>query len=142
MKTIPATVELVPMLIARMTDADLAELDVLTQGRSIAHLNGLVRRSKLTWCGVDDGGVVNMGGVLPLGYVWQIVTTALVRHKRAYLEQSQTMMDLGLAMFPSMRTFIKADYAAALRHVRRHGWTVGAPMDRAGTLACLCERTR
>jgi hypothetical protein len=141
MRTVVATPELVPFLLARMGEARVVRIPDAEAGivRNIA-------QSTLAWCGLDDDGVVTMCGVLPTddpatGYVWQFITD-VASHKRAYLEQNRALIALMQEKYGRLISIIEAEYPAALRHVRHLGFTVSAPRDYAGTPACLCERTR
>jgi hypothetical protein len=105
MTTVPACPLLVPSLLARMGADRTARLEALAGPEgALAAIRANIRRSVLTWCGVDAGGVVNMGGVLPggegWGYVWQFITDAVREHKRAYLTQAKDMMRRAKAILP------------------------------------------
>lgn len=147
MRTVDAVPEFVPALLERMDPAELALLSKLTTGRGADCLIGNIRNSTLTWCGLDDDGVVTMGGVMPVaagqtGYFWQVVTPALVHHKRDYILQGRMMVARALAQFERLTTNIRADYTAALRHTKRFGFKVSEPRLLAGAMICVCERTR
>lgn len=145
MRTVAATPELTPFLLARMGPARTAALQALTGGRAEAAIAGNIAASTLTWCGLDDAGVVTMGGIVPTpqgaGYVWQYVAD-VVRHKRAYVLQGRAMLALALVQYDRLVSIIEPDYPAALRHIRRLGFTVSPPVDFNGHPGCLCERTR
>jgi len=143
-RTVPASPShIVPLLAALSTD-DRALLDRLA-GNSAALLLRHIGDSDPTWCGLDDAdGVVTMGGVIPKGdgegYIWQLATPAIASHKRDYILQSRMMMAKGLPLYRRLTTTIRADFTAALRHMRRMGFTIQPPADVAGLPACRCER--
>lgn len=147
MITVDARPEHVPCFMARMDPAERAQLEAMTTGFGRELLERNVRRSVLTWCGLDADGPVTLGGVIPTpeagtGYLWQVITPAVARNKRAYLRQGRDMQAAALARYPRLVTTISAGYAGALRHARRQGWTIGGPEDMGGTMARRCERTR
>jgi len=144
-RTVPASPShIVPLLAALSTD-DRALLDRLA-GDSAALLLRNIGDSDPTWCGLDDAGiVVTMGGVIPKGdgegYIWQLVTPALAGHKRDYIMQGRAMMRQALPLYRRLTTIVSCDFTAALRHLRRLGFTIMPPADIAGFPACWCERT-
>ena len=137
--------EHVPALLARMGQARVKWLADRAQGDAALRIDESIRLSAITWCGQDEAGPVMFGGVIPQkdgsGYVWQIIA-GVERNKRAYLTASRVLIDEGLRYFSRLVTVIEAEYRAALRHVRRNGWAIGAPEMIEGILAHRCERTR
>lgn len=145
MRTVAATPDLITRLVDQLAPADRARLMQL--GGS-AVLQDHLACSTTAWAGVDDDdGPVVIGGVRPMdhphvGYVWQAITPAVRQHKRAYLAQGYAMhcrvLDAG--QYWHLITAIRADYTAALRHVRRMGWVVGPPVADVGRMVRICER--
>lgn len=146
MMTTAATPALVPFLMRRMTPEERARLERVTGGRGEAQLAENVHHSTVSWCGIDAGGVVNMGGVFPLnsatGYVWQVITPAVALHKRAYIRQGRAMLSAALGQYEHLTTLIAADYGAALRHITRLGFDVAAPEVIGADRACRCDCER
>ena len=146
MKTIPAIPGLVPFLLTRMGIERTAALRAQTADNAEGAIVQNIAISTYTWCGLDDDGVVNMGGVIPMpgasGYVWQFITDGIRTNKRGYLEQGRENMKIMLMQYPRLTTIIEADYTAALRHVQRNGWQVGDPQEFGGRSAYQCEVTR
>jgi hypothetical protein len=146
-RTVPATPDLIPFLLARMGQARAAAIREYCGGDPVAAITGNIDASFPTWCGLDDAGVVTMGGVMPIaavpgsGYVWQYVAD-VAGHKRAYVLQSRAMLALALVQYDRLISIIEPSYPAALRHIRRLGFTVFPPVDFNGHPGCLCERTR
>lgn len=142
--TVDATAAHVPPIMARMEPKRRAQLLAMPGGADLLCVS--IGLSSMTWCGVDDDGPVTLGGVVTTtdgsGYLWQIITPAIALHKRAYLLQGRAVMDQALRAYARLVTIIEADYAAALRHVRRLGWHVEAPMDMNGMMTCRCRRMR
>lgn len=146
MTTVDATPDLVPAFLARIEPARRARIEAMP-GNGPGWLERSIEQSDLTWCGVDAGGPVNMGGVLRIGhpaagYVWQVITPHVALHKRAYLLQGPPLIERALTWHRCLMTIIEATYTAALRHVRRTGWTISPPVPINGLLSCYCERTR
>lgn len=145
MRTVAATPDLIPFLLDRMGPTRAAAVQVLADGRAETAIAANIAASTVTWCGLDDDGVVTMGGILPTpagaGYIWQYVAD-VARHKRAYVLQSRAVVALGLTQYDRLLSIIEPDYQAALRHIRRLGFTVSPPLDFNGRPGCLCERTR
>jgi len=143
-RTVPATPDLIPFLLARMGPARAAALQALAGGHAEAAIAGNIAASTVTWCGLDADGVVTMGGILPwpgAGYIWQYVTD-VAAHKRDYVLQSRAVVAQGLTQYPRLVSIIEPSYPAALRHIRRLGFTVFPPVDFNGHPGCVCERTR
>lgn len=146
MRTVPATADLVPFLLARMGDVRVAALQRSCEGRAVALIANIIAMSTVTWCGLDDDGVVTMGGVHPTqepgtGYVWQYVA-GVENNRRAYVLQGRAMLAKALGHYERLVSIIEPDYPAALRHIRRLGFTVSEPQDFSGKLGCVCERGR
>lgn len=147
MRTVDATPDLIPFLLERMGPVRAAALQRISGGRAEAGIVANIAASRYTWCGLDDAGVVNMGGILAIpgqphdGYLWQFVT-AVADHKRAYVLQQRAILVAGLARHRRLVTIIEPEYSAALRHMRRLGFVVAPPRDFNGHLGCLCERTK
>lgn len=146
LRTVSATPELVPFLLARMGPLRVDALQRLCDGRAEIGIAHNINASTLTWCGLDDQGVVTMGGILPMpmpgsGYVWQYIA-GVTLHKRAYIEQGRTMLARGLDQYERLVSVIEPDYPAALRHIRRLGFVVSPPQEFNGHAGCLCERSR
>lgn len=146
MRTVAATPDLVPFLLARMGPARVATVQRSCGGQAEPAIVANIASSTLTWCGLDDDGVVTMGGIQPIpqsdsGYLWQYVTD-VARHKRAYVQQQRAILLAGLDQYQQLVTIIEADYRAALRHMRRLGFAISMPVDFNGHLGCLCERSR
>ncbi len=142
MKTVPALPQHVDGLLYRMPREQRDRLLKLHGARVANVIRDNIRKSDPTWCGLDDDGVVNLGGVLPDGYAWQFITPAVRAHKRDYVTQSRAMMAEALRRHARVVTVIEAEYPAALRHARRSGFQVGPVQDVNGIPACICERTR
>lgn len=146
MHTTAAHPDMVPFLLQRMTSEERDRLEAVTDGHGEARLRHNVAISDLTWAGIDAAGVVNLGGVFPLipgvGYVWQVITPAIARHKRAYIRQGRAMRTAALAAYPSLTTIIAASYGPALRHIGRLGFDVAPAVDVNGTAACRCDCER
>ena len=142
--TVDATAAHVAPIMARMEPKRRAQLLAMPGGADLLCVS--IGLSSMTWCGVDAAGPVTLGGVVTTtdgsGYLWQIITPAIALHKRAYLLQGRAVMNQALRAYARLVTIIEADYAAALRHVRRLGWHVEAPMDMNGMMACRCRRMR
>lgn len=136
---------MVPFLLARMSDTERTRLETITGDRGAERIASNINGSTLTWAGLDRDGIVVVGGLLPMhddgAYIWQIATPAIQHNKRGYLTMSRALMPLGLALYGHLFTNVAADYAAALRHMRRCGFVVAAPVEMEGTLVCQCRRT-
>ena len=90
---------MVPFLLARVGPERAALINAECGGDALSAISAGIRNSALTWCGVDDEGVVTLGGVMPMaetgaGYVWQYVAD-VARNKRGYLEQGYAMTETG-----------------------------------------------
>jgi hypothetical protein len=147
-RTVPATPDLIPFLLARMGPARAAAQQKIYGGRAEAEIAATIAASTMTWCGLDDIGVVTMGGVMPVadlpdtGFVWQYLTELGPHNRRPYVAQGRTMLALALQQYGRLTSLIEPDYPAALRHIRRLGFNVSPPLTINGAITCLCERTR
>ena len=144
MRTVAALPSHVAPLLAALSPDDRALLDRLA-GDSAALLLRHIGDSDVTWCGLDGAdGVVTLGGVIPkddsTGYIWQLATPAIARHKRDYIVQSRALMDRAPPLYRRLTTVIRADYTAALRHMRRLGFAILPSSDVAGLPVRRCER--
>lgn len=137
MKTVAATAELVPFLLERMPLERRARFDAAAIANDIA-------ASNVTFCGLDDDGVVSMGGVMPthipgVGCAWQIITDVRA-HKRAYLLQGREVLARFHALYPCLVVCIGADETAARRHAERFGWQDVGAMEHRGIAARVYRR--
>jgi hypothetical protein len=138
LRTVAATPDLIPFLLAGMTAERRAKFDADGIAQDIA-------ASDITYCGLGDEGVVTMGGVMPthmpgVGYTWQIITDVR-RHKRAYLLQGREVLARFHALYPVLVVCIGPDEIAARRHAKRFGWHDMGEMDHFGTVARVYRRT-
>ena len=143
MRTVHATPELVPFLLARMGEDRVARMRQigLTPETDIPKE---IAASTMTWCGIEaDGGVVNMGGIVPIGdgvgYLWQYITNGVQRNKRAYIEQGHAIREKAFKQFNRVETLIEVEYRAALRHAARCGLTPGQVEDFKGFPVHRCR---
>lgn len=145
--TVEARPDHVSSLLARMGDDQRARF-LKMHGPHVEHQIGLnIARSLMTWCGVDDVGVVTLGGVYSIepvgtGFVWQFITPAVRLHKRAYIEQGRRSVRSALKLFTRIVSPIEAEYHAAVRHARRLGMTVDHVKTIAGVPVCFCVKAR
>ena len=148
MLTVAATPEMVPLLLRCIEPERVERMQAMSDGRLVQKLQADILRSSITYCGLEpDGTVVNMGGVWPMqgvpghGWVWQVITPAIRRHKRAYALQTRALMAQALGQYGRLVVCIESDYRAALRHLRRLGWTTDRTMQAEGYRMQYCERT-
>lgn len=134
-------------LLARMGEGQRSRLHEMHGDDPAALIADNIARSLMTWCGLDDAGVVSLGGVYPIepagtGYVWQFITPSVGLHKRAYIEQGRAMVRRAMTLFNCIVAPIEADYRAALRHARRLGLHVFHEQTVMGVPARFCMKVR
>jgi hypothetical protein len=107
-----------------------------------------IKASVVTWCGLDDEGVVNLGGAIPapepdLGCIWQFVTPDIAKHKRDYIRQGRELTPRLFAHFARLGTVIEAEYGAAIKHAKRMGAAIyPLPQDIKGFPAVYCQAVK
>ena len=143
MRTVEASPAHIVPLLARMPAADILLVNARSECGAVAEIAMNIGTSVYTWCGLDDGGPVTLGGVIPMGrtgYVWQVAAPALQSHKRAYIRQGRQGIADVTGLFARLIVNIRASYPAALRHVRRLGFAPVANLTLRGVAMRQCER--
>lgn len=134
MTPLPAGVEIRPAVLA---DADIVAADLRAADRAeclaagVADVRGAIREgiehSALCWTALVDGQPVAVFGVRAWGdsgVPWLLGTEALVVHRRAFIRQAPTYIDLMLQAFPRLLNHVHADNTRAVLWLRRAGFTL------------------
>lgn len=89
--------------------------------------------SGLAWIGFVDGDAVGLWGVIPqsaiggTAYAWLVLTGAVHRHRRAFLEGYRRQLAHLLELFPVLTSFVDASCPVAVRWARRAGFVLTGP---------------
>lgn len=118
----------------RMRAADVAECVACGQPDVRAALAAGLRTSVLSWTATVDNEPVAILGVSPqgtllgdIGVPWMLGTEGVSRHRRAFMQVSSGYIAQMLGAFSHLLNFVHAENAAAVRWLKRTGFSLDEP---------------